>query len=264
MRITTILTRTRAPFLELLMAGAAAIWLGNCPAASIEYAISDGGKLIRQTASVSKDSLIVRAAGGDRDKDVIFDAKSDILFVVNHRNRSYFQIDNRTIDQAAAMMESIANTMASSRGVVAEIFGVPVGDSQTSSLASTIDSGRTLKVGGYPCQLHRTQIEATMVSEICIAEEKSLKLTAGDIKTLRAFFAFSNRLMLRAGTLLTVIGMELPRMTLDAASGLPIALYIAKHDREVRVTRINNAMDNTEPAAVPKEYTRAQIPFISG
>ena len=144
---------------------------------------------------------------------------------------------------------------------VIEALGIVEAPAQTMPMT---DTGRTLKVGGYPCRLYRSHVEADVVSEICVAENSSLNLSSEDFNTLRSLWTFSGRLLERAETLLSGLGLMFPPMKLEDTGGLPIAIYTAKEHRQVRMKHIERSAGPSTTFNVPKNYSRSQIPFISG
>lgn len=254
--------RARIRIAEII--GFVAILLfSKCYAATIDYSVKEHGDLIVQTANVTANKVFVKGAGGDPDSDVLFDADREVLFVIDHRKQRYLQIDNNTINKVTALSKAVSDTFGSDNEAILEGLENIGIVSASRLVATTIDTNSTLKVGGYPCSLYRSYLAGDLVSEICMAEQRSLNLSPDDFRALRSFWVFSVQLVIRAESLLSVLGVQLPRMEFDDTGGLPIAIYTTKDNRHVRFIRINQ---NDEPLNVfnmPKNYTRARIPFIS-
>ncbi len=246
-----------------IIAFAAIFLIGICEAATIEYAINQSGSRIFQTANVAANKVFVKGGGGDPDSDVLFDADRNILFVVDHHKRSYLEVDYNAISQVAALSETVTDAISSDNGVISEALenlGL-VGASH--GVATTIDTGNLLAVGGYPCSLYRSYLAGDFVSEICMADNKSLNLSVEDFNALRSFWIFSLRLLIRAEHLLAILGVQLPRMEIEDTGGLPIAIYTAAENRELRLTRIHYIDERSNVFSIPKNYTRSRIPFVA-
>jgi hypothetical protein len=246
-----------------LFIAATVLGVSRLQAASIEYSIEERGNTIQQTANVKENKVQIKAAGGDPGRDMLFDAERQILFVVDHRNRTYTQIDNRTIDEVAALMDSVSTVVGSQQGVLADLLGTLGMDAETEPRAKLFDAGRELQIGDYSCHLFQSHLNSTLQSEICIADNSSLKLSPADFTTLRVFFQFGNRILLRAGKLLTVFGLIVPEMNLEGSTGLPIGLHSAKDQLKVRVIRILAGASTNANYQLPPGYARASIPFIT-
>ena len=91
----------------------AILLFSKCYAATIDYSVKESGNLIIQTANVAANKVYVKGAGGDPNSDVLFDADREILFVIDHRKRSYLQIDNNTINQVTALSKAVSDTFGS-------------------------------------------------------------------------------------------------------------------------------------------------------
>ena len=96
-----------------------------------------------------------------------------------------------------------------------------------------------------------------------MAQESSLNLSPEDFRSLRSFWVFGVQLLVRADSLLSVLGVQLPRMEFEDTGGLPIALYTAKDNCHVRFMRIKQSGESSNFFEIPNNYARARIPFIS-
>ena len=232
-------------------------------AAVVNFIIEDRGLVVDQTAQITAQNIFIKASGGDPQRDLLFDVQAQTLFLIEHRDQSYLQIDNQTIDEVAALVDSISGVVESQQGVLSDLlstFGVS-GESPQPA-AKLIDSGRELSIGGYPCQLHQAHQDGKLNFELCIADNQALNLPAHEFTALREFFLFSNRLQSKAGKLLSVLGLELPKMDLEDKRGLPIGMHSPAQQLKVRVSDIDST---AAPPAItlPTGYTRSELPLIS-
>ena len=239
------------------------IWGTAAYGLDISFSVEDRGQVIGQTASVSSNVILVKNAGGDPRQDMLFDATREILLIVNHGEKSYLQIDHPTIDQVAAIVESVGAAVESQQGVLADLLGTLGISTEDKVVATLKDAGRDLEIGNYPCRLHQGHIDGQLQSEICIAENRHLQLPEADFQTLRTFMQFGNQLLERGGKLLTMMGVPLLQMDLATISGLPIGIHAAKDKLKVRLTKVS---PNNQPLqfGVPKGYRKTTIPFIAG
>ncbi len=232
----------------------------NCPGAQLEYDLISGKQTVAQIARIADDKVIVIAIGGDANRDLVFDAQHEILFIIDHGKRSYIQLDNQTIDEAAAVMHSVSQKMGASSEMVTGVLR-NLGFSAADDDVTTVATGRQLTVGGYPCVLYRSTARERFVAEVCVADETSLPLSKPEVHTLRRFVTFGSRLMHRADGLLALLGMPLPPLSIEHEGSLPIAVYTAQDATEVRLTKIEPNATPLTPG-LPAGYTRTRIPFL--
>lgn len=237
---------------------------GAAYCATVNYTIEDSGDLIPQTAMVHGKVVQVKAAGGDPNKDILYHADRQILLVIDHRQRNYMQIDNKTIDEVAVLVESVSGVVESQQGVLSDLLGTLGVSGEKKKIAKMSKTSQQLNINGYSCQLYQAHMDKQLESEICVAENSALKMSSEDFDTMRGFLDFGNRMLLRAGKLLTALGLTLPEMNLGGTSGLPIGMHSVKDKLKVRVTGVDKTAGAAIPFGFPAGYSRASIPFTSG
>lgn len=233
-------------------------------AAVVSYAIEEQGRVIPQQAEVDAGKVLVKGAGGDRGQDVYFDATRNVLYVINHLDRTYLLIDERVINEVGALVESVAGAVENQQGVLADLLGtLGINSESAPPPASLRDTGEKLTIGGFPCRLYQAHRSSALESEVCVADNAALGLQELDFKTLRGFLRFGNYLMNRAGKLVEALGLSLPPMDFGDTPGLPIGMHSAPRQLKVRVSSI--AQGGAAGAyRIPSGYTRSTIPFTSG
>lgn len=234
-------------------------------AASVDFAIDDQGRKISQLLEVAGSKVFLRGAGGDSTQDLLFDAEKNVLFVIQHKDKSYLQIDDRVIDEVAALVDSVSGAVENQQGVLSDLlttFGINA--EKQPEVAPMRKTERSLNIAGFPCRLFQAHLNGEMQSEMCIAGNGALQLSAGDFATVRQFFTFGTRLMNRAGKLLSALGMTLPPMELAATDGLPIGMHSPEQKLKVMLSGVNAAALDSSNYRLPAGYTRSSIPFTSG
>lgn len=238
--------------------------VGHAGAAVVSYAIEDQGRLIPQQAEVGSGKVLVKAAGGDRGQDVLFDATRNVLFVINHRDRSYLVIDERVINEIGALVSSVSGAVENQQGVLADLLGTfGISGEPVPPAASLRDTGQSLTIGGYPCRLFQAHRASALESEVCVADNTALRLADPDFRTLRGFLRFGNHMLNRAGQLLDALGLSLPQVDIADTPGLPIGMHSPQRNLKVRVSAIGDGGD-AGGYRIPDGYSRGTIPFTSG
>ena len=67
----------------------------------------------------------------------------------------------------------------------------------------------------------------------------------------------------RAEKLVAVLGMTVVRLDVPGDQGLPIAVYTANNDSEIRLQRLDRTAEQVPSGATPADYVRERLPFIS-
>jgi len=70
--------------------------------------------------------VLLQRVGGDPLKDLFFHASSMQLFVIDHHDKSYLLIDQRTIDAVSALIQSLSGAVENQQGVLADMPGTLV------------------------------------------------------------------------------------------------------------------------------------------
>ncbi len=233
-------------------------------AAEVSFLVEDRGQSIDQTAQINDRMIYVAATGGDPGSDLLFDASRQILYLIEHGDRSYLQIDNQTIDEVAALVDSVSDVVESQQGVISDLLSTfGISNAPDEPVAELRDSGRQLAIGGFSCQLHQAHLKDKLQFEICVSDNQQLQLKQEDYSALKEFLVFSNRMQNKAGKLLTTLGIILPKMDLASTKGLPVGLHSPGQGLKVRVTGIDSAAKPVKHA-VPAGYSRSSIPLLSG
>lgn len=233
-------------------------------AAEIKFVVEERGRIVEQVAQVTATKIFIKTVGGDPQRDLLFDVSSQTLFVIDHRDQSYLQVDNQTIDEVAALIDSVSGVVESQQGVLSDLLSTfGLSEEPELPIAELKDSGRQLSIGGYSCQLHQAHLEGELNFEICVANNQALNLRAEEFSALREFFVFSSRLQNKAGKLLSVLGLNLPKMNLSETGGLPIGMHSPSQGLKVRINAIDSELI-PPTRSIPSGYTRSEIPLISG
>ncbi len=235
------------------------------PAAVVDYAIEEQGRVIPQKAEISARRVVVREAGGDPDQDLLFDAGKNILLAINHRDRSYLQIDERVINEVAELMDTVSGAVENQQGVLSDLLGTLgiQGEDKGPPPAALRDTGQQLTIAGYACRLYQSHRQGQLESEICVADNGQLSLAEGEFQALRGFLRFGNTMLNKAGPLIEALGLNLPRVDFADTPGLPIGIHSAPRQLKVRVGGIQ-AGGAADSYQLPAGYTRSAIPFTSG
>jgi len=247
----------------LLLAFSASLTVGH--AATINFSIEEQGSTVQQKAQVRNGRVLVKQAGNDPNQDLLFVGDKRQLVMVNHRSRSYMVIDDRVINEIAALSDSVTTVVESQKGVLADLMGTfGLGQDEKPARAVMKDAGRALEINGYRCQLFQSFRDQNIDSELCMADNSQLKISEEDYKTLQGFMAFADQMLNRAGSLISALGLTLPQMSMQGAKGLPIGMHSARQNLKVRIITVEKSGGQGVSYNVPEGYSRSPVPFTSG
>lgn len=229
----------------------------------IDYEIDQSGSIVPQSAQISSGKVFVRGAGGDANLDLIFDEKIDTLYIINHRSRSYYRIDDNVINKAASMIESLSAVAESQSGVLSDLLGtLGIASENEAVKIDVVKTDTVLTTANINCQLFQQFRNAQLSSELCIAPKAGLSELGHHYQTLEAFYLFGDRLITKAGSILENIGVQLPTLSRLGEGGLPIMAYVTAEKLKVSVTRISPSAPESGIFELPTGYTDTPIPFI--
>ena len=233
------------------------------PGRLIEYIIDENGNVLPQTAKILDGKVVVRQAGGDPNLDLLFDSAAMTLFIIDHKNKSYYKIDQGVINKAASMIESLSAVAESQEGVLSDLLGtLGLSEEDEQVNIEVVKTDTVLSTANINCQLFQQLNNGKLQSELCIAPEAGLEVLGEHYQTMARFYEFGDLLMSKAGNILQNIGFGLPKVSRLGEGGLPIMAYVAED--KLKVSIVNIQADNPVKTlfTLPQDYMQTPIPFI--
>ena len=229
----------------------------------VEFLIEEQGQLLPQSALVQGRKIYVNQAGGDPNLDLLYEAELQTLYIINHETRSYYRIDQTVVNKAASMIESLSNLAETQQGVLADLLDtLGISNEQGEVNIDVRETSKTLSSANIPCKLIQQYRNNVLEIEFCMASQENLKALGEHYQTLQSFYAFGDRLINKAGSILSNMGMTMPNLSMIEGMGLPIMVYFAEQKSKVVVTGILNQTSGPENFVIPGGYTQSPIPFI--
>ena len=208
-------------------------------------------------------NVSVQRAGGDPNLDLLFDSAEMTLFIIDHKNKSYYKIDQSVINKAASMLDSLSAVAESQEGVLSDLLGtLGIAEDDEQTKIDIVKTDTVLATAGINCQLFQQLNNGKLQSELCIAPESGLGILGEHYQTMALFYQFGDSLMSKAGNILQNIGFGLPNRSRLGEGGLPIMAYVVEDTLKVSVFNIQT--DNPAKALfeLPQGYIQTPIPFI--
>ncbi len=230
---------------------------------AIEFLIEDNGTTLPQTALVQDGKVSVKQIGGDVNQDILFVAGSQTLFIIDHQAKSYYKIDQNVINKVASMVDSLSAVAGAQQGVVSDLLEtLGLANEEGEVNIQIVETNKTLSAANIDCKLFQEYRNGRLESELCLAEKNSLGGLGEAYSTLDSLYQFGNQLLNRAGSILSNMGMLIPKLTKLEKEGLPILLYMANEKIKTSLIRITNQTSAPENFLIPAGYTQTPIPFI--
>lgn len=241
----------------------------------IEFQIDRDKQHAPQPVLIKNGHLLVKAAGGDKNLDILYERGAERLLLIDHRKQRFTSVTDDNVGRIARQAEELQPVL---RGIGEQLrnlspkqrekWGALLGgidldafDATRRAAAETTLSktGAGKHIAGIRCQPMQVLKGKATTAEFCLADPAALKLPEDDAATLRALVGFTQRLAHQAQGLTTQLGIGLPVEGLASLAGVPIALrdLSGKHPVAMTLSRVGNEAVSAEALKVPEGY-RAQ------
>lgn len=225
-----------------------------------------------QSIAIKDGQIMVKAAGGNKDIDLLYSRAEERVVIVDHRKRRLMTVDEQQvtrINQEAqglqpllqGFTEQIAKLSPVERQKWQELLGDTVSLDKIAKAAEPMGSPRLVPMGastvaGIRCQAMQIMQGQTPLAEVCLAEPAAMKLPGYDKATIRSLFDFYEKLAARSQKMARQLGLSLPTIGPRGVEGIPIKMLDLSRDDNLSVTlrRIKTAAVSPEQMMIPSGY----------
>lgn len=225
-----------------------------------------------QNIAVKNDQIMIKAAGGDKNLDLLYCHAAENVVIVDHRKGTLMTVDEQQVDRinqqtqnAQIMLQAlggqIANLSPEQRQQLQELLGDSVSLDTIAKAAEPQAPTRLVPAGmrevaGIRCQVMRVMQGTTPVAEICLADAASMKISDKDAATIRAFFGFYERLATKSQGLTCQLGLFLPNIAAREMTGIPVEFrdLSGKDSGTMTLRRVNTSIVSSELMRIPSGY----------
>lgn len=210
---------------------------------------------------------------------MLFDRSSNTMFFVDDAQREYYVIDeaqieslgqtlgnvNKQIEEALAALPEAQRAQA--RAMMQSM--IPGGGSSGSSPSKDVidinHTGRNDTIAGVRCEIVETLINNELEGELCVAETDDLKISSGEMATMRAMGDFAQNML---DTMREHIGSFLPEefsagpMIEVLDLGVPIRMVNKDSNDVSELESVSHDDISADLVRVPADYQRK--PFGPG
>ncbi len=206
----------------------------------------------------------------------LFDASKHQLVHISPQHRAYIVMDEKSIDQQMrgiqkqmqtlmdqmkAQMESMPpeqrqmmEKMLGEQGISTDMTAMP-----KPPVRDIVDTGRTDKISGVPCQVKNVTIQGKLAEEYCIAKESDLNISRSDQNTIREMRAFIKQLSEKANSIMDNAGQDIS----TRFDGVPIRTrrfnQQGKLVFESILERISSKAIDEKKMQIPEGYQQQQL-----
>ena len=227
-----------------------------------EFAVVKGGS-DNNMPGVSR----IELSGGEMRTDagnvsMLFDTHSGKMTVLMHDKKQYMDMQKVVETAGAAMAQAnaaLANLPPEQRAMIEERLGGRVPGMGSAKVdVSLMPTGASDRVGGYSCQVYRTQVNGAHVDDICLANVADAGISGGDQATLRKAFE-----QMRAMTEKMSAGMFRSPLNAMPLDKFPVRMThyddSGKIQQIVEIRSIQSGSVNGGDFAIPAGYTEQDM-----
>jgi hypothetical protein len=241
----------------------------------MEFQVDKGKKSLTQPVLIKNGQLLIKAAGGNRQLDVLYQRENDRLTLIDHKNQAFTPVTEEKVGQLARQAEGLKPLVQGFAGQLQKLSpkqkakweemlgGVSLDDlsgiQKAAKPARVAKAGQAKRIAGVACQPMTLVQGKKTAAEVCVADPKALRLAEDDNATLRGLIALTQKVAARAQGVAAQFGFPLPAEGLNELAGVPLEVrdYSGKRPLTLVLSRVSGAELTADPFQVPAGY-RAQ------
>lgn len=240
----------------------------------LEYLVKESpvSETTTQSIAIKNDQIMVKAAGGDKNFDLLYRHAPESVVIVDHRKRTLMTVDEQQVDRInqqaqdvqpllKGLGKQIANLSPDQRQKLQELLGDHVSLNMIAKAAEPAVPTRLVPtevrmVAGIRCRTMRVMQGATPIAEVCLADPAAMKISDKDAATIRALFGFYERLATKSQALARQLGLILPNIAAREVTGIPIEVLDLwrKNNGMMTLHRIHTSTVSPELMRIPSGY----------
>jgi hypothetical protein len=216
---------------------------------------------------------LARRDGRPPTRRIVFKSGEDVLWLLDHKRQTYFQVDPQSAAQTASQVsglrqgidQGLGSLTPEQRAAVQELLGelakpAPAGPLPEYRLRERGELGRYAEL---PCAQHDVLEGERAVAELCLADYGKPPLVREQLAAVPALGGFLRRTLEPLAAQFPSLRALAPYTSLDAIQGLPLRVESAQEGggrSETVVTKIEPASVDPALFALPAGYARSWIP----
>ena len=243
-------------------------------ATELEFQLTDGHGPRSLHVIVSKGDLRLQSSA-QPGFELHFSAPTRTAYVINHPRRQYAHLDPTQLEKSGVAVSGLVGALQNQlsglddsrrnrvndflKGLGLGKLDTPTKNAEPLRLMMTTKRRR---VAGIPCHEGEVLAGNERQSLLCLEEPGALGLPNSDRQTLVALIHFLMTLTESASSLMTALGITLPRIVLGKDSTLPIALTDSQQRLQLTLTRVSISQQIVK-VPPPNGYRAVPLPLIA-
>lgn len=224
-----------------------------------------------QTALVKNGKVLIRNAG-DPSTEMLFDAATRTMTVIQHNEKNYMVLDEATIENLAGQLggmrdminQQMANLPPEQREQLAAFLGGAVQQpEQKAEVVVTTQPGGSLTVNGVTCSNQVVLRNGAASGSFCTAGAGAAKLSEGDYKTLVSMQTFMFDMAKKAKDSMGSLAQQVPDFGNLSIDKLVVKGEMSDSpDNRFELKSVASAAVS-EPMVIPEGYTQQSMGSLS-
>lgn len=254
------------------------VWTATGRADSaLEFQVEQDRQNSLQPVFIKNGVLLVKAAGGDKNLDILYERQAERLVLIDHRKRHFTPVTDESVGRMVQQAEELQPVL---RGIgeqlgrlspkqrekwQAILGGVSLDGFEATRRAAAATTLAKTGIGkqfaGIRCEQTKLLKGKDTAAEVCLADPSALKLPEDDAATLGALVGFTQRLARQARGLGEQFGMGLPADGFAGLAGIPLELrdFGGGHPRTMTLSRVGGAAVPAADLRVPEGYRAREL-----
>lgn len=251
---------------------------GASGATTIDFILKQQGMAdVSQAAYIAGGRILIKAAGGDPNMDLLFDQASETMTVVNHAEKSTLDLDAERVTalagQATGMLEMVRQQLTAQMGNMSEeqrqqmekmMESMGVGQlmqPEPSPPGETVlkDAGMQ-QVNGFTCKRTEVFEGDQKIAEVCSTPADVMGIPSEDFAVIESMRAMSEMLREETARISSKMGQGVPQFGHADVSGVPVAM-VDEAGNSMAITSVREGVGDVR-VEKPAGYTARQMPTL--
>ncbi len=184
----------------------------------------------------------------ERQGRLVMDTASGTVTMINDRDKSYFQLDSRTIDQTVSMMDMMKQTMMAQlerlppeqRKMLEQQLGLTPALPEKLPKVEIRPTRSVIKVNGIPCTLTDVITDGQKTAEACVAKPGAAGIPDSDYRTMQKMFRLSRELAKKTSRMTGPAAEKFAESLSPDLDGFPMEVKDLRNSNHVIVSKIES------------------------
>lgn len=247
-------------------------------ATTIDFMLKQQGQAdVAQAAYIEDGKVLIKAAGGDTNVDLLFRKANQTMTIINHEEKSVLDLDPERISalagQASGMIDMVRQQVMSQMDNLSEEQRAQVekmlenmGGGQLMQPPPPPPGEKTLKqtgvqtINGFTCNKTEIYENDQKIAEVCSAPADVLGIPAEDLAVIEAMRDMSQMLREETAKISSQMGQGVPQFGHAEVEGVPVTM-VDTAGNTMTITAIQNGTGNVK-VEKPTDYEVRQMPTL--